>query len=69
MRQKALIAAIQQFIFNNVSILKCLLEGYSTIPHFQKAMKRFLNVIDCTQQLQVRENVVGFEKALRAVKW
>ena len=31
-------------------------------------MKRFLKVIDCTQQLQVRENVVGFEKALRAVK-
>ena len=31
-------------------------------------MKRFLKVIDCTQQLQVRENVVGFEKALGAVK-
>ena len=31
-------------------------------------MKCFLNVIDCTQQLQVRENVVGFEKALGAVK-
>ena len=40
----------------------------STIPHFQKALKRFLKVIDCTQQLQVRENVVGFEKALGAVK-
>ena len=25
-------------------------------------------VIDCTQQLQVRENVVGLEKALGAVK-
>ena len=35
---------------------------------FQKALKRFLKVIDCTQQLQVRENVVGFEKALGAVK-
>ena len=31
-------------------------------------MKRFLKVIDCTQQLQVRENVVGFEKALGAAK-
>ena len=31
-------------------------------------MKCFLKVIDCTQQLQVRENVVGFEKALGAVK-
>ena len=31
-------------------------------------MKRFLKVIDCTEQLQVRENVVGFEKALGAVK-
>ena len=41
---------------------------HSTIPHFQKALKRFLKVIDCTQQLQVRENVVGFEKALGAVK-
>ena len=27
-----------------------------------------LKEIDCTQQLQVRENVVGFEKALGAVK-
>ena len=35
---------------------------------FRKAMKRFLKVTDCTQQLQVRENVVGFEKALGAVK-
>ena len=40
----------------------------STIPHFQKALKRFLKVIDYTPQLQVRENVVGFEKALGAVK-
>ena len=31
-------------------------------------MKRFLKVIDWTQQLQVRENVVGFEKAVGAVK-
>ena len=31
-------------------------------------MKRCLKVIDCTQQLQVRENVVEFEKALGAVK-
>ena len=35
---------------------------------FKKALKCFLKVIDCTQQLQVRENVVGFEKALVAVK-
>ena len=27
---------------------------------FQKALKRFLKVIYCTQQLLVRENVVGF---------
>ena len=27
-----------------------------------------MKVIDCTQQLQVRENVVGFEKTLGAVK-
>ena len=31
-------------------------------------MKRFLNVIDCTQQLQVRENLVGFRKAFGAVE-
>ena len=37
-------------------------------PHFEKALKCFLKVIDCTQQLQVRENVVGFEKALGALK-
>ena len=43
-------------------------EDYSTIRHFQKALKRFLKVIDRTHQLQVRENVVGFEKALGAVK-
>ena len=35
---------------------------------FQKALKHFLNVIYCAQQLQARENVVGFEKALGAVK-
>ena len=35
---------------------------------FPKALKRFLKVIYCTQQLQVRENVVGFEKELGAVK-
>ena len=35
---------------------------------FSKSLKRFLKVIYCTQQLQVRENVVGFEKALGAVK-
>ena len=35
---------------------------------FQKALKHFLKVIYCAQQLQVRENVVGFEKALGAVK-
>ena len=66
MTRKALIAAIQ-FIFNNVWSLN-VSEDYSTIPHFQKALKRFLKVFDCTQQLQVRENVVGFEKALGAVK-
>ena len=65
MTRKALIVAIQQFILNNVWILKCL---KSTIPHFQKALKCFLKVTDCTQQLQVRETMVGFEKALGAVK-
>ena len=35
---------------------------------FQKALKRFLKVIYCTQQLQVGENMVGFEKALGVVK-
>ena len=30
-------------------------------------MKRFLKVIGCTQQLQVQENMVEFEKALGAV--
>ena len=30
-----------------------------TIRHFQKASKRFLKVIDCTQQLQVREKRGG----------
>ena len=48
--------------FQNVS------EDYSTIPHFQKALRRFLKVIFCAKQLQVRENLVGFEKALGAVK-
>ena len=67
MTRKALIAAIKQLIFNNVWILN-VSEDYSTIPHFQKALKRLLKVIDCTQQLQVRENVMGCEKALGAVK-
>ena len=35
---------------------------------FKKLWNSFLKVIDCTQQLQVRENVAGFEKALGAVK-
>ena len=35
---------------------------------FQKALKYFLKVIYCTQQLQVQENVVGFEKALGQLK-
>ena len=60
-------AAIQQFIFNNVWVLN-VSEDYSTSPYFQKALKRFLKVIDCMQQLQVQRNVVGFEKALGAVK-
>ena len=30
-----------------------------TIPDFQKALKRFLKVIDCMQQLQVREKRGG----------
>ena len=36
--------------------------------HIQKDLKRFLKVIDCTQQLQVTENVMGLGKALGAVK-
>ena len=59
--------SIQQFIFNNVWILKCLRRLFDHFT-FSKALKHFLKVIDCTQQLQVRENVVGFEKALGAVK-
>ena len=35
---------------------------------FQKALKRFLKVIDCTQQLQVRENVVGFGRRSEQLK-
>ena len=64
MTQKVLIAAILQFIINNVWILKCLrrLIDHSTFS------KSFLKVIDCMQQLQVRENIVGFKKALGAVK-
>ena len=60
-------AVMQQFIFNNVWILKCLrrLFDHST---FSKRFETLSKVIDCTQQLQVRENVVGFEKALGAVK-
>ena len=67
MTRKALIAAIQQFFFNNVWIIKCLrrLFDHST---FSKTLERFLKVIDCTQQLQVRENVMGFEKELGVVK-
>ena len=34
---------------------------------FKKALKCFSKVINCMQQLQVREDVVGFEKALGAV--
>ena len=66
MTRKALIAAIQQFIFNKVWILN-VSEDYLTIPYFQKALKRFLKVTDCTEQLQVRQKVVGFGKALGAV--
>ena len=67
MTRKALIAAIQQFIFSNVWILKCLrrLFDHST---FSKSFETLFKSNDCTQQLQVRENVVGFEKALGAVK-
>ena len=67
MTRKALIAAIQHFIFNNVWILKCLRRRFdhSTIS---KSFETLSEVIDCMQQLQVRENVVGFEKALGAVK-
>ena len=36
--------------------------------HIFKSFETLLKVIDCTQQLQVRENVVGFEMALGAVK-
>ena len=32
---------------------------YLTIPHFQIALKRFLKVIDCTQQLHLREERGG----------
>ena len=67
MTRKALIAAIQLFIFNNVWMLKCLRRPFDHSTYFQKALKRFLKVIDCLQ-LQVRENVVGFEKVLGAVK-
>ena len=35
--------------------------------HIFKKLYSLLEVIDCTQQLQVQENVVGFEKALGAV--
>ena len=34
-------------------------QDYSTIPHFQKTLKRFLKVIDCAQKLQVREKRGG----------
>ena len=56
------IPAVSYMVF-----LICGMLLYSTITHFQKALKRFLKVIDCMQQIQVRENVVGFEKALGAV--
>ena len=65
--RKALIAAIQQFIFNNTWISKCLRRPFVHFT-FSKSFGTLLKVIDCTQQLQVRENVVGFEKALGAVK-
>ena len=54
MTPEALIAAILQFIFNNVWILKCLrrLFNHSTSS---KSFERFLKVTDCTKQLQVRE--------------
>ena len=35
---------------------------------FKKLWNAFLKITDCTQQLQVWENVVGFEKALGTVK-
>ena len=38
-----------------------------TVRPFQKALKRFLKVIDCTQQLQVREKRGGIEEALGGV--
>ena len=67
MTQKALVAVTQQFIVNNVWILKCLrrLFDHST---FSERFETLFKVIDSTQQLQVRENVMGFEKALGAVK-
>ena len=67
MTRKALTVAIQQFILNNVWILKCLrrLIDHST---FSESFETLLKVIDYTQQLQVRENEVGFDKALGVVK-
>ena len=50
--------------FNNIWISKCLrrLFDYSTFS------ESFETLIDCKQKLQVRENVVGFEKALGEVE-
>ena len=67
MTRKALIAAIQQFISNSVCILKCLrrLFDHST---FSKSFETRFESNCFMQQLQVRKNVVGFEKAFGAVQ-
>ena len=55
---KAVIAAILQ-LFSITSGFLNVSEDYSTIRYFQKSFKRFLKVINCTQQLQVREKRGG----------
>ena len=65
---KALIAAIQQFVFNNVWILKCLRRLFDHLTFSKSFETLSKKVIDCMQQLQERENLVGVEKALGAVK-
>ena len=42
-------------------------QDYSTNPHFQKALKRFLK-LTARSNYRYEKNVVGLEKALRAVK-
>ena len=56
-----------EFIFNNVWILN-VSEDYSTIPHFQKALTRFLKVIDPRSNYKYEKTWWGLRRCSEQLK-